>query len=161
MAGLALAAAAGYLLDDPAAAVTSTVPRPLWRRRSATVVRGLAVLAASWTLLLALLEWRVSGLSAIPATFETAVIALLALSAAALLARRGEPEPGNLVGSAVVLTGVGALLVQPLLGVTIFLSVDSTDEQAAGSLASWAAVAFAAAVVLLVASRDPASRRTR
>jgi hypothetical protein len=104
------------------------------------VVRGLAVLAASWTLLLALLEWRVSGLSAIPATFETAVIALLALSAAALLARRGEPEPGNLVGSAVVLTGVGALLVQPLLGVTIFLSVDSTDEQAASGLAWWAAV---------------------
>jgi hypothetical protein len=161
MAGLALAAAAGYLLDDPAAAVTSTVPRPLWRRRSATVVRGLAVLAASWTLLLALLEWRVPGLSAIPATFETAVIALLALSAAALLARCGEPEPGNLVGSAVVLTGVGALLVQPLLGVTIFLSLDSAGEQATSSLAWWAAVALAAAVVLLAASRDPASRRTR
>lgn len=161
IAGLALAAAAGYLLDDPAAAVTSTVPRPLWRRRSATVVRGLTVLAASWTLLLALLEWRGSGLSAIPATIQTAVTALLALSAAAMLARAGEQEPGNLVGSAVVLTGVGGLLAQPLLGVTIFLRVDSMDEQATSSLAWWAAVGLAAAVVLLAASRDPASRRTR
>jgi hypothetical protein len=161
MAGLALAAAAGYLLDDPAAAVTSTVPRPLWRRRSVTVVRGLAVLAANWTLLLALLEWRASGLSAIPVTAQTAVIALLALTAAALLARRGEPEPGNLVASAVVLTGVGALLVQPLLGVTIFLSADSTGEQAASRIAWWTAVALSATVVLLAASRDPASRHRR
>ena len=65
VAGLALAAAAGYLLDDPAAAVTQTVPRPLWRRRSATVVRGLAVLSATWILLLALLKWLDGGVSAV------------------------------------------------------------------------------------------------
>jgi hypothetical protein len=155
VAGLALAAAAGYLLDDPAAAVTQTVPRPLWRRRSATVVRGLAVLAATWIVLLTLLR-RAAGFSAVPLTIETTVTALLSLAAAALLAQRGEPEPGNLTAPAVILTGVGAMLLQPLLGVTLFLSA---DEESASRLLGWAGVAILAVLILLAAWRDPARRR--
>jgi hypothetical protein len=156
MAGLALAAAAGYLLDDPASAVTQTVPRPLWRRRSATVVRGLAVLAATWIVLLTLLEWRVGGFSAVPSTIEAAVVALLALAVAALLARRGEPEPGNVVAPAVALVGIGAFLLQPLLGITLFLSA---DEASAGRLGWWAGVAVGAVLILGATWRDPARRR--
>lgn len=158
VAGLALAAAAGYLLDDPAAAVTQTVPRPLWRRRSATVVPGLAVLSATWILLLTLLEWRNGEVSAVPQTIQTAVTALLALTAAALLARRGESEPGDVVAPATVLAGVGALLLEPLLGVRIFLSA---DEESGGRLGCWIGVAIGAGLVLLAASRDPAGGRRR
>jgi hypothetical protein len=156
VAGLALAAGAGYLLDDPAAVVTQTVPRPLWRRRSATVVRGIAVLAVAWALSLALLEWRVEGVPALPLTLETAVIAVLALTAAAVVALRGEPEPGNVVAPAVALLGIGALLLQPSLGLTLFLS---DDPGSVALLGCWAAVGACALVVLFAAGRDPASRR--
>jgi hypothetical protein len=153
VAGLALAAAAGYLLDDPAAAVTQTVPRPLWRRRSATVVRGLGVLTLTWILLLALLELRHGGVPVIRLTVETAVIALLAITAAALLAGRGEPEPGNVVAPGVALLGIGALMMQPILGVPLLLSAGA---QSAGRLGCWAGLAVAALLLLLAAWRDPA-----
>jgi hypothetical protein len=158
VAGLVLAAAAGYLLDDPAAAVTQAVPRPLWRRRSATVVRGIAVLAAAWALSLALVEWRTEGVPVLPLTLETAVIAVIALTAAALMVLRGEPEPGNVVAPAVALLGIGALLLQPSLGLTLFLSA---DPGSVALLGCWAAVGACALVVLVAAGRDPASRRRR
>ena len=79
--------------------------------------------------------------------------ALLAVTAAAQLARRGDPEPGNLIAPAVVLAGTGAMLLQPLLGITLFLSA---DEQSARLLAGWAGPAVAALLILLAAWRDPA-----
>jgi hypothetical protein len=158
VAGMVLAAAAGYLLDDPAAAVTHTVPRPLWRRRSATVIRGIAVLTVAWALSLALLEWRADGVPVLPITLETAVIAVIALTAAALMIHRGEPEPGNVVAPAIALLGIGALLLQSSLGFTLFLSA---DPGSVALLGCWAAVAACALVVLLAAGRDPATRRRR
>jgi len=119
VAGLALAAAAGYLLDDPATAVTQAVPRPLWRRRLATVVRGVAVLTLAWMLLLALVNWRDGTVAILPLIIETAAIALIAVATAALLARHGEAEPGSIVAPAVAFLGIGALLLQPMLGITL------------------------------------------
>jgi hypothetical protein len=158
VAGLALAASVSYLLDDPAAAVTQAVPRPLWRRRSATVVRGIAVVTVAWALSLAVLGWRADGVHVVPLTLETAVVALLALTAAAVVALRGDPEPGNLVAPAVVLAGIGALLLQPSLSVTLFTSADELSARRLGCLA---AVAAGAVLVLLAAWRDPASPRRR
>ena len=155
VAGLALAAGAAYLLDDPAAAVTVTVPRSLWRRRSATVVRGLAVLTATWTVLLVLPRRGGDGLDDPAVTVQTAGVALLALAAAAVLARRGTPEPGNLVAPAVALVGIGALLLQPMLGVTLFVGADRPPDN---WLSWWVGVVIGMLLVLLAAWRDPAAR---
>ena len=155
VAGLALAASAGYLLDDAAHALTQTLPCALWRRRSSVVVRGIAVLAGTWAVLLAWLAWRGTPIAAASLTLQTSTITLLALAAAALLGRHGEPEPGSLVAPAVALIGIGALLAQPILGFTVF---QSSSDESTGRIRCWVGVGIVALVTLLVALRDPVAR---
>lgn len=154
LSGLTLAAAAGYLVDDPATTVTQTVPRPLWRRRAATVVPGLVLLTCTWAGLLALLQWRAGGLRSLPLSIEAGLGGLLALAAAALLCRRGEHEAGNVVAPALLLLGVGVLLFQPLSRVTLI----GAQQVSAARVGWWVGIGLCAGLVLLANSRDLAHR---
>jgi hypothetical protein len=156
VAELALAAGAAYLVDDAAAAVTVASPQGVWRRRAPVLGNGAAILAFAWVSILAVLTWQASPLSLLGLTGEVVVLRGLAVSAAAVLARTGEPEPGGQVAPAVVLLGLTAVIMEPVLQVTIFVSEDGTGG-AAHQLA-WLGTAVLAGVVVVLASRDPAAR---
>ncbi len=153
---LLLAAGAAYLLDDRSAQVTAVVPRSLVRRRLAVVARGLLVAAVGWGLVVLLLEWRSPGLPAAALTWEAMGLFGLAAAAAAVVARRGETEPGNLVATTLGLLFVALLVTGPLMKVTVL--ADSGDSS--GHPAWWAGVVLASMATLVVASREGAGIRS-
>lgn len=161
-AELLLAGGAAYLLDDAAVALTTATPVGIWRRRLPTLAGGAAVLGGAWALVLALLRWQDSLPRIGLASAELAVMSLLGLAAAAALTRRGEAEPGGLVAPALGLLGLTAVLVEAVLGVTVFVPADAP----AGSSVSltWMGVGALAVLVIAWGAGDPArpgARRTR
>lgn len=151
LAQVALAGGAAFLLDDAAAALTGVVPPPLWRRRAVGLALGVAVLAPGWLVVLL----ADPGGSGGTLTAETCALVLLAVAASALVAARGEAEPGTLVAPTVVLAAVGTMLVAGALGRPVFLS-DAVPGAGAGLGVVWALLAGTSMIVLLAATRDPA-----
>jgi hypothetical protein len=154
---LLLAGGAAYLLDDPAVALTSVTPVGVWRRRLPRLLSGAALIAAAWMLVLGLLQqqdslppvWLVSG--------ELAVLSMVALAAAAVLAARGETEPGGLVAPAVGLLGIGALIVDVFMEAAIFMPWDGSGGD--GVRVVWSSLGVLAVAVIATTARDPASSR--
>lgn len=155
IAELLLAGGAAYLVDDAAVALTVTAPRSVWRRRLPVLVGGVGVLGTSWLGILLVLHWQASALPLIGLTWEVVVLCCLAVAAAAVLARQGEPEPGGQVAPGVFLLGMTAVLAEPILRLAIFV-----PEEGMGAVARqlwwWGAVVIAVVTVLL-ASSDPAT----
>lgn len=147
---LALAGAAAFLLDDPVAELTGVTPPPLWRRRAPQVVVGLAVLSAAWLVVLA----GAPGPERVALSLEVVVAVAVAVAASAVVARRGDPEPGTTVAPAVVLAGTAVLLVGGTFGFDAFVSGHAGDLPASGR--AWVVVGVLAAGQLVVSSRDPA-----
>jgi hypothetical protein len=156
LAELALAAGAAYLVDDAAVAVTTTMPPGVWRRRAPLLIRGAGVLASTWLGILVILRWQESGLPVLGLTEEVIVLCAVAVAASAVIAWRGEPEPGGQVGPGLVLLGLAAVMMEPVLRVTIF--VPDGGMGAIGRQVSWLGIGVCAAAVAVVASRDPAGR---
>jgi len=152
----ALAGGAAYLFDDAAAQLTSVTPPTLWRRRLLGLAGGAALLAGAWAGCLLVLGWQDSRPPIAVATFELVLLCLVAGACSAVLVQRGDPEPGARVAPAVLLLGTTVMIAEPLLRTTILLPWDGDGPDAALVLA-WAALGLLAAVVLLLASRDPAS----
>ena len=149
---LLLAGGAAYLLDDAAVVLTTVTPVGLWRRRLARLLSGVAVLAVAWTVILTVL-WRQDSLPPWPVTVELAVLCLVAMAAAAVLAARGEAEPGGLVAPVVGLLGIGALIADLVVEAAIFVPWDGSGGD--GVRVVWACVGGLAALVIVAASRDP------
>jgi hypothetical protein len=148
---LSLAAGAAYLLDDASAALTTTSPRTLWRHRAFPLAIGLGVTAASWSVVLLNLR-RFPAAPVRELTLEVVVLVLLALTASAVLARQGEPEPGSVVAIGLPLAGVTVMLVGGMLGFEAFASsqVHGQDQRVVG----WTALGAVALAVLAWAGRD-------
>ena len=149
---LLLAGGAAYLLDDAAVVLTTVTPVGLWRRRLPQLLSGVAVLAVAWTLILAVL-WREDSLPPGPVTAELAALCLVALAAAAVVAARGEPEPGALVAPAVGLIGIGAIIADLVVEAAIFVPWDGSGGD--GVRLAWACLGGVAVLVIVAASRDP------
>ena len=156
VAVLALAGGAAYLLDDAAAQLTSVTPPGVWRRRAPGLSAGASVVAAAWVVLLLVLDRQDSRPPVAIATGELAVLCLASVAAAAILFRRGDPQPGARVAPVVVLSGVCVVIAESVLRTTILLPWDGPGPGPALGLA-WAGLGVLAAAVLLLASRDPAS----
>ena len=148
---LALAASAAYVLDDAAATLTNVAPRPLWRHRGFGLIIGLGAIAISWAIVLLGLR-RQPEVILRALTIEIAVLVLVALAAGAVLAMRGEPEPGNQVAVAVPLAGVGALIIGGMLGYDLFIG--GLGSELTGKAGAWAGVGGIAFALILWASRD-------
>jgi hypothetical protein len=156
IAELALAAAAAYLLDDAAVVLTTVTPVGLRRRRLPRLVWGVVGMVGAWAAVLLLLRWQESQPPVGWATGELVVLSLVALAASALLAGRGEAEPGNVVGPVVVLLGITTIFAEQVLRTTIFVPWDGSGG--AGVRVAWLTAGVLALLVVVGASRDPASR---
>src|SRR4029079_12040762 len=154
VAELALAGGAAYLLDDAAAPLTTVTPRGLWQRRARGLAGGAALLAGAWAVVLLLLAWQASRPPLIATSGELTVLCLGSLAAAAVLFRRGDPQPGVRVAPVVVLTGVTLIIAGSMLRETI--SMPGGVSGPAAIRVAWVVGGLVAAVVLAWASRDPA-----
>jgi hypothetical protein len=154
VAELALAGGAAYLLDDAAAQLTSVVPRGQWRRRAPVVAAGGALLAGAWLGILVVLQWRDARPPVGGSFAELLVMSLVAIAAAAVLVRLGDPEPGAIIAPIVVMVGLGLVIVGSVVGAPIYLT-DAGPTVARG--AGWSVAAALAVLVLVVAGRDPAA----
>jgi hypothetical protein len=141
----ALVAGAAYLLDDPAAEATAVVPRSLLVRRLRAVFPGLAVTALAAISVAAVLRWRSPSLPLELLGWETLGLVGLALALSAVVFRQGEPEPGNLVASLLVLVVLGTLVGQRALPVDLL----ATGADGAVGAGWWTAM-FAASTAVLV-----------
>ena len=158
MAELVLAGGAAYLLDDAAAPLTGVTPPGVWRRRAPVLLAGAAMVASAWLVVLGVLRWQDSLPTALLPTIEVVVLSLLALAAAAIGLRRGEPEPGGQVAPLVGVLGIGALIADLLLKAEIFLPWDAGEVEAGTGTVWWLAAGVAALGTIAVAARDPGSR---
>jgi hypothetical protein len=155
IAELALACGAAYLADDAAATLTTVAPKGTWRRRSPVLALGTALLASGWAAVLLVLAWRDSGPPTLTASGELVVLGLVALATATVMVRNGDPEPGARVGPALVLLGLGLVIVESALHRPILMPWE--DAPATGLMSVWAGVGLLSLLVALWASRDPAA----
>ena len=108
VAELGLAGGAAYLLDDAASSSPPSPRRgggadglPAWSREGPCWSRHGSGCCSSCA-------WQDSRPPVLTATVELLVLSLSAMAAAAVLVRRGDPEPGVLVAPAMVLIGLTA-----------------------------------------------------
>lgn len=148
---LVLASGSAYLLDDPAAQVTAVVPRSLLRRRLAVALPGLLVVAVAWCAVIAFWDWRSPSIPAVALTWELAGLIALGVAAAAVVSRRGEAEPGNLVVSSLGLVFIGVLLVQPMMHLTVLVTSSEDPTRATW----WAAVILGSGATAFASSTRP------
>jgi hypothetical protein len=158
VAALALAGGAAYLLDDPAAPLTSVVPKGPWRRRAPVVAAGGTLLAGGWLGILLLLTWRDARPPVAETSAQLVVMGLLAIAAAALLFRLGDPEPGTIVAPLVVVLGLAVTIVESVVDTPIFLT-DAAPT--AGRVAGWSAAGAVAVMVIVIGGRDGAGEPKR
>jgi hypothetical protein len=158
IAELLLAGGAAYALDDAASVLTEVTPQRPWQRRAPVLGASAVLLAAAWAAVLLVLHWQQSLPSVLASSLELLVLALLTLAAAAALVWSGDPEPGTTVSPLVAVLGLGALIAEPLTGTIVFPT--SAAPVGTGLAIAWVATGVAALLVLVLASRDPAGRRT-
>lgn len=149
---LVLAAGAAYLFDDDARPVTDVVPRSLLRRRVGIVLPALSVTAAAWGAVAWVVHSRSPSAPLAALTWELAGLTCLILAAAAVVARLGEREPGNLVASGAGLLLVGGLLAQPVLHLRLLATTGDAPVHAGW----WAGLVVLSCAATVVASHDPA-----
>jgi hypothetical protein len=157
VAELALAGAAAYLIDDPAAALTTVTPTGTWRRRVPALTLGTTLLGTAWAVVLLVLAWRDVLPPALAASGELLVLGLVAMAVAAVLVNNGDPEPGALVGPALVLVGLSLLILETVVRHPILVPWD--EPPGAGLLVAWTGAGLLALVVVLRAARDTAGTR--
>jgi hypothetical protein len=149
-----LAAAAGFVLDEPAAAAVDAVPRSR-RRRTVARVPAAAVPFGVWVVGMLALELRMPVIPAAALVVEGAGVLAAAVALAAVLRLAGRPEPGELVGVLVAGAVLGAIVLDLARGVLLF----PWDAGWAASTVLWVCVTVVSAAGVVVASRDPYRRR--
>ena len=153
LAGVAVATAGAvtaYLFDEPAAAIVDTLPRPRWWRTTARLLPA-AVLAVGWLVGASMVDadevarndvLRWQGFGAI----------LAAAAAATVLRRRGQPTPGHIVASAMLLVLTYFALMNPIDDELPLFPFGAAGEWNASrwlwtGIAAFAAVALAATCI--------------
>ena len=148
----ALAGAAAYLLDEPAAEAVAASPIPLRTRSGSRLVVAVAILGLG-AFALGVLALR-SGTSArLGIVVQLAGCILVAVAASATLRRR-TPEPGDAVSGGLVAFVLVLVLAQPF-DRWIDLFPTEAGQRWAGSLTVWGVVAAVSVAAATYATRDP------
>jgi hypothetical protein len=146
-----VAGAAGFILDDAAAAAADATPRTVQRRTFARIPAILLPLAV-WSGCLLLLEARYAETPALLALLAGVVSAIAGVAAATVARRAGWAEPGEPVS-----LGLGGLLIGAALVHPAIRDVTPYDPRPAAA-AWWALLAGVAALALAAGTRDPVAR---
>ena len=150
----ALALGIAPSLDDPAAAVTASLPVGRRRRTLQRLVVPAAVLVA-WCGYAASVGGR-GGLASSSLAWTGAGVLLAVLASDAVLRRTGTDEPGPAVGAVALLVIVTCVLFQPFGDILVLQAY--TERGALPQL--WPVVAAVAVALLWWTSTDPAARRS-
>jgi hypothetical protein len=154
LALVALAAAAAFVLDEPAAAAVDAVPVT---RRGRTAIRATAVGLpfAVWAAGVLALERRNSVTALGALLVEGAGGLAVAVALSAILRLTGRAEPGEIVASVLGASMLAVLIFNPSpASVPLFPVGDGW----AASTALWGSFAVAGVMLVVAASRDPYRR---
>jgi hypothetical protein len=150
IAGCAVAAASGFVLDDPAAATLAPLPRTLLCRRLLRV--GVVALAISaWWTAAAFAATRDHGFPLRGRALELGVLVAVGLAASATASINGDRLDGGIVGA----VAVGAWYAMSFLPSRRWLPFPGQPD-AAGTPARQLLVLGCAIALLWWVSRDPA-----
>lgn len=148
----ALAGAAAYLLDEPAAEVVAAAPISARTQSGSRLAVAVAILGLG-AVGLGVLALR-SGTSArLGIVVQLAGCILVAVAASAILRRRA-PEPGEVVSGGLVASVLTLMLARPF-DRWVDLFPTEPGQRWAGSLTVWAVVATACVATAVHATRDP------
>lgn len=151
---VALAAAAAFVLDEPAAAAVDAAPTTL-RRRTAVRLIAVALPLTVWAVGVSALDLRNEQVPAGHLLVEGVGVLAVTVSVAAVLRAAGCSDPGDNVATVVGGAILGLVLFNPPpRSVPLF----PVSHGWAASTALWCSVAVAAAILLVAASRDPVPR---
>ena len=155
LAFVASTAGLGFALDDPAAETVAASPTPLARRRIHRVSIAGTITVATWLLVAGVVA--TSDTQRFPTydvIIEVAALAAIALATSSLVQRRTQ-APGGPTAALVVLVGPAFLHGVVFRDVRVFPSLVPGQDLRQ----RWIWLGLVAAVVLVLASRDPAGRR--
>jgi hypothetical protein len=147
----ALAGAAAYLLDEPAAEVVAAAPIPMRAQSGSRLMVAEAILALG-ALGLGVVALRSGTSSRLGIIVQLAGCILVAVAASAVLRRRA-PEPGDVVSSAVVASVLALMLARPF-DRWLDLFPSEPGQRWAGSLTVWAVVATICVATAFHSTRD-------
>jgi len=157
LALVALAAAAAFVLDEPAAGAVDAVPNTR-RRRTAARTTAIALPLAVWILGVLALEQRNAVTPAGALLVEGAGVLAVAMAVAAVLRLVGRAEPGEIVASVLGAAMLGVIIFNPPPhSVPLF----PIDDGWAASTTLWTCLAVAATILVTAASGDPYRRRVQ
>jgi hypothetical protein len=153
-----LAAAAAFVLDEPAAAAVDAAPRTRGRRTADRAVAAAMPLLV-WISGVVALEARAPVTPAGGLLVEGAGVLAVTVALAAVLRRAGQDEPGEVAASVVG----GAVLALQVFDLPSWWPIPLFPVEAGwpASTALWSGLIVAAAAVVVVASADPYRWPTR
>lgn len=142
---LLLAVPVAFLLDDPAAGVSSAAPRSPWWD-----LRWRLLALAGWCLAVGAVGWWWSGRVSTPQAWVLVVLpacaALAGVGSAAVLRRVGRDAPGDVVAGVAAFVLLGLLVLAPRRGTWELLP--SPGSASATEVGAWVGVALVSMAVL-------------
>ena len=146
------------LFEDAASEIAAPTPLPLWLRRAVRITITAPPVAAVWFTF----TWlgQLHGPTA-PMTAMVAAVIVVALACAAVTTRFVSSTRSGPVAAVAL---IGAVLVLPILLARVLarpISIDPSRVVLGDPLSYWASTIAVAAVVLVLAHRDPAVRGFR
>ncbi|MEO8267356.1 MAG: hypothetical protein ABI706_17790 [Ilumatobacteraceae bacterium] len=155
LAFVASTAGLGFALDDPAAETVAASPTPLARRRIRRVSIAGTITVTTWLVIAgAVATSDTQRFPTYDVIIEVAALAAIALATSALVQRRAQ-APGGPTAALVVLVGPAFLYGVVFRDVRVFPSLVPGQDLRQ----RWIWLGLVAAVVLALASRDPAGRK--
>lgn len=156
IAGVAVAAASAFLLDDPAAVTLAASPTSLPVRRLQRVAVAALAVGLWWTAALSMAVHRAGGLPLRRRTLELAVFVAVALAVSAAATTMGDRTAGGIAGAVFTIASFATTFLPSRVWLPFPAESDGPD-----AILRLLVVLLCAVTVLAWASRDPAQRIPR
>lgn len=153
IAGAAVGATSGFLLDDPAAVTLAAAPAPFPMRRLHRVTIAAVSIGLWWIGAALLVTLRSGGFPLVGRSLELAALGAIALATSALAATSGDRTSGGIAGAVAALCCFATTFLPP----QPWLPFPSSPDAPGASFRLTTAVVLAVAALWFM-SRDPARR---
>ena len=154
IAGAAVGATSGFLLDDPAAVTLAATPAPLPMRTLHRVTMATVSIGLWWIGAASFVSVRSGGFPLVGRSLELAALSAIALATSAFAATSGDKTSGGIAGAVAALCCYAATFLPP----QPWLPLPSNPDDPGASFRLTTAVLVAVAALWFM-SRDPARRK--